>query len=401
MPIDSEVSKRRIGIMGGTFDPVHFGHTLLAEAALNEAGLDEVIFMPAYIQPFKRDRYIADSRDRLRMLELATSYEERFTVSSWELEQENVSYTYDTIESFIQNNPDQKIFFIMGSDAMMKIERWKRGKELLGICNLVVGKREAGDRVQLEEHAKRLRGAFGTEIIILEKQMRPISSTMVRERITAGKPITDMVSPLVEDYIYEHELYIKSKETEKRIEECFFGMTEKRRLHTENVVKVAAELARLYGADENKAKLAAKCHDFFRGKDIEEINSLVRHYGLSEKYIDNPNLAHGKLAAEFLENDLGTDDNEIIDAVSFHTTGRRDMSLIEKIVFIADAIEAKRDYPGVEEIRVMAYKDIDKACKMSLERTIAHLRETGITEEMIDRDTIDAYEYFKEQEKEK
>ena len=193
----------------------------------------------------------------------------------------------------------------------------------------------------------------------------------------------------------------RSKEIENRVDERFFEMSEKRRNHTANVVKVAKELAHKYGADEEKAEFAAKCHDFFRGKNIATINSLVRHYGLPEKYIDSPNLAHGKLAAEFLEKDLGIDDEEIIDAVSFHTTGRKDMSLLEKIVFIADAIEPNRDYPGVDEIRAMAYKDIDKACLMSLEGTIAHLRETGFPEEQIDRDTIDAYEYFNEQEKEK
>lgn len=191
----------------------------------------------------------------------------------------------------------------------------------------------------------------------------------------------------------------KDKEIEKNIEECFEGLSHKRRIHTENVMKVASELAKVYGADSEKAIFAAKCHDFFRGKSIEEINSLISKYNLPERYLNNANLAHGKIAARFLES-IGIDDKDIINSVSFHTTGRKDMSLLEKIVFIADAIEPGRDYPGVDEIRSMAFKDIDKACLMSLEVTIEHLVKTGVPNEEIDKDTIEAAEFLALSEKE-
>ena len=192
-----------------------------------------------------------------------------------------------------------------------------------------------------------------------------------------------------------------SEDIKKRIKECLEAMSEKRRLHTENVVTEAKKLAAIYGADEEKAELAATCHDFFRGKDKDTINCLVNKYGLPDRYMNNPNLAHGKLAARFLKDDLGIDDAEVIDAVSYHTTGRPDMSLLEKIVFIADAIEPGRDYPGVDEIRRIVDTDIDKACLMSLEGTIEHLKNSGVPTEEIDKDTIEAAEFLRSAEKEK
>ena len=208
MPGDSGTSKKRIGIMGGTFDPVHLGHIGVAQAALDEAMLDEVVFMPAYIQPFKQDRYVADGSDRLRMLELSTFGEERFTVSSWELDKESISYTYDTLTHFINVEPENRYYFLMGSDSMMKIERWNRGEELLKICNFIVGLRPTNDRNAVEECAKRLSNTYGSEIILLEKTMLPISSTMIRELTESGRPISGLVAPLVEEYIYAHELYV-------------------------------------------------------------------------------------------------------------------------------------------------------------------------------------------------
>lgn len=192
-----------------------------------------------------------------------------------------------------------------------------------------------------------------------------------------------------------------SEDIEKRIQDVFNGMSEKRRVHTEGVMAEAKRLAAIYGTDEEKAWIAAKCHDFFRGKEIDNLNTLVKKYGLPDKYLDNANLAHGKLAAEFLKRELGITDREIIDAVSYHTTGRSGMSLLEKIVFIADAIEPGRDYPGVDEIRRIVDKDIDKACLMSLEGTIKHLKDAGVPDDAIDRDTIEAAEFLKSAEKEK
>ncbi len=190
---------------------------------------------------------------------------------------------------------------------------------------------------------------------------------------------------------------------EEIINECLKLLTEKRLIHTLGVKETALQLIKHHvpdWAEENelieKAEIATYCHDIFRGKKGDDLNSLVRKYNLPDVYLDKPNLAHGKLAVCFMKEELGIEDDDILNAVSYHTTGRDNMSFLEKIVFIADAIEPGRSYPGLEDIRNMAFTDINKACLMSLESTVNHLREQDLPEAEIDSDTLQAINYFKE-----
>lgn len=168
-------------------------------------------------------------------------------------------------------------------------------------------------------------------------------------------------------------------------------LTDKRKKHTEGVRKSARELALRYGADPEKADLAALCHDLFRGHPVEDINYFVNKYGLGEKYLGSANLAHSKIAAAVMKDEFGIDDADILNAVSYHTTGRAGMSLLEKVIYLADKIEPARDYPGVERIRKTVEEDIDEACLESFAGTIGLLKSRGSE---IDRDTLDAYNWF-------
>ncbi len=163
------------------------------------------------------------------------------------------------------------------------------------------------------------------------------------------------------------------------------NMTEKRRKHTYAVVEEAKKLARRYGEDMEKAELAALFHDFFRGVSEPALNGYVRQLGLNPVYLDNANLAHSKIAAFIMERDYHVTDRDIINAVSFHTTGRADMSTLEKIIYLADAIEPNRYYPGIEEIRETAYENLDQACLMSLLHSIEYVSSRGL---YLDQDTV-------------
>lgn len=171
------------------------------------------------------------------------------------------------------------------------------------------------------------------------------------------------------------------------------NLSEKRRIHTYGVYDTAIMLAEKYGADVKKAEIAALLHDIYRGVSDKVLNYHVKHLGLDEKYIDNKNLSHGKIAAAMLPRDFDIDDEDIINAVSFHTTGRSHMSLLEKIIYLADAIEPGRSYPGVEQLREVAAKDLDKACLQSLKRTIDYVTSQG---HYLDGDTEKAVGYFEE-----
>lgn len=163
------------------------------------------------------------------------------------------------------------------------------------------------------------------------------------------------------------------------------NLTEKRRNHTYAVVEEAKKLSRRYGVDAEKAELAALFHDFFRGVSEKELNEYAREFGLDTVYLDNSNLAHGKIAAFMMERDYHIQDQDIILAVSFHTTGRANMSKLEKVIYLADAIESNRNYPGIEEIREKAYKNLNEACLLSVERSIEYINGKGL---YLDQDTI-------------
>ncbi|MBN7772444.1 bis(5'-nucleosyl)-tetraphosphatase (symmetrical) YqeK [Clostridium aminobutyricum] len=165
------------------------------------------------------------------------------------------------------------------------------------------------------------------------------------------------------------------------------NLSYKRKHHIYGVKDTAIRLARFYHEDENKAELAALFHDMFRGASEQTLNDYVKEFGLADKYLNNKNLAHGKIAACVMKRDYAIQDEELLNAVSFHTTGRAGMSTLEKIIYLADAIEPNRSYPGVDELRKLAFQNLDDACILSLSRTIDFVKSRGL---FLDEDTVKA-----------
>ena len=199
---------KRIGILGGTFDPVHYGHIALAEDAVREAKLHEVVMIPARIQPFKQDREYASGEDRFNMLALAAGKNDHVTVSKYELEQEGVSYTYLTLRHMQEFfGEDTRLFFITGTDSFLKIDTWMNAPELLTKYSYIIGTRPGYRQDEYEEALKRITALYGTEVISMNKTELDISATQIREMVAEGKDISDLVPPEVERYIREHGLY--------------------------------------------------------------------------------------------------------------------------------------------------------------------------------------------------
>ena len=196
------------------------------------------------------------------------------------------------------------------------------------------------------------------------------------------------------DYTNDSQETANFELLKKEIEE-YIGknLNEKRLKHTYSVAEEAVKLAKRYGADAGKAELAALFHDMYRSTPVAVLNMYIRQLGLPKRVMDNPNLSHGKIAAVIMQRDYGIEDEDILNAVAYHTTGRAGMSLLEKIIFLADAIEPGRKYPMVDEIRRLAYIDIDKACISSLERTVEYIKGIG---EYLDPDTLNAINDLKE-----
>ena len=196
----------RLGILGGTFDPVHRGHLALAHAACDELGLDEVLFLPAG-QPWRKaGRMIASNEHRLAMLRRALEGEAAFPVSTLELERPGPSYTADTLEALRDDRAEDELFSLLGEDALTDLPNWARPQRILELAMLAVARRADTSPKALEETERQLPG-LGERVIWLKMSAVAVSATEIRERVRAGQPIGDLAPVTVEEYIREQGLY--------------------------------------------------------------------------------------------------------------------------------------------------------------------------------------------------
>ncbi|MBU1087404.1 MAG: nicotinate-nucleotide adenylyltransferase [Candidatus Omnitrophica bacterium] len=197
--MDKSGPKKRIGIFGGTFNPVHFGHLAIAAAAQEQVGLDLVIFIPAHVPPHKNLQNIIDSKLRYKMIQLAVKNNKNYTVSDIEIKKQTVSYSVDTLNRIKRIYPQAEVFFIIGSDSVPELKTWRLINEIFKLCCFVVAKRpdfEKFDNADLPENA-----------IILNGVYPDISSTNIRELIKQGLAVNDSVPPSVNEFIKQNELY--------------------------------------------------------------------------------------------------------------------------------------------------------------------------------------------------
>ncbi len=197
----------KIGVFGGSFNPIHHGHLSLAEYATDEAGLDYTIIIPAYESPFKLGTGGPDAMHHLRMAELAVEGNERLTVSDREVTRTETSFTVDTLRELQAEYPEDRLYFIIGTDSFYDIERWKGAEELLACYGFVVGRRPGYDNGELEEFAEWIRRKYNAEIVLADVPQLEISSTDIRSRIRNGKSIRYLVPEAVKDYIDSNGLY--------------------------------------------------------------------------------------------------------------------------------------------------------------------------------------------------
>ena len=198
----------KVGVMGGSFDPVHLGHISLAVDALEQTDLDKVVIVPARIQPFKQDAHPASGEDRINMLKAAFSDFPEIEFSDFELKQEGISYTYLTLAAMQEKyGADARIYFICGTDSLLKLHTWKNSDELLKKYSFIVGSRPGYRDEELALEIDRLRRLYGTEILKINNRLHNVSSTEIRELIRDGKAIDHLVGSEVDEYIKENGLY--------------------------------------------------------------------------------------------------------------------------------------------------------------------------------------------------
>lgn len=198
----------RIGIMGGTFDPIHNGHLLIAEQARGFLSLDKIIFIPSGRPPHKMGRKIIDGKTRLEMLELAISDNEYFIASDMEIKRPGKTYTIDTLLEVKQEyGLETDIYFIIGSDTLFELESWKSWVDVNKNCSFVLMKRPGFETVKEDKHINLLLEKYNSKIINCDSSTIDISSSTLREKLRNGKTVRYLIPDTVLDYINRNRIY--------------------------------------------------------------------------------------------------------------------------------------------------------------------------------------------------
>lgn len=198
---------KKIGLMGGTFNPIHIGHLVMAEETRKSFNLDKILFIPTGTPPHKTIKEQVSAEDRYIMTLLATASNEYFEVIDLETKRKGTSYTIDTIRELKDIYIDSEFYFITGADAILEIETWKDTEELLGICKFIAATRPGFNVNELKSGIKELENKYNRQISSLTIAPLDISSTDIRKRLKSGKTIKYMVPDSVINYINKKQLY--------------------------------------------------------------------------------------------------------------------------------------------------------------------------------------------------
>lgn len=351
--------------------------------AADRLGFDKVIIIPSCIPPHKIPGRLASGEDRLEMCRIAFGKDSRFEISSLELDRGDKSYTVETLRELKKIYPDDELFFVIGSDMLETFTQWYKWEEILTLCTVCAASRENGFVPDLSGYTEEQR----SRIIFLETEPLEVSSTQVRIEIERSDG-SELIDGEVMDYINEKNLYDDGLKQYRKL--LYERLDERRIFHSECVSESAAALAEKYGADPEKARLAGLLHDVMKNASEEEHFECIRKAGYETNRIDETNrkVWHQKSGAAFLKVSGTVSDEEILSAIAWHTTGRAGMSLLEKIVYIADFISADRDYNDVGVVRKLAAQSLEKAILYTSRYTINKLASQNLP---IHPATVDCY----------
>jgi len=342
----------RIGIFGGTFNPPHIGHVQASKQAAEKNKIDYLIVIPAGVPPHKSlPAASPDPHMRLIMTQNAFSSLEYTGVSDLEIYSKNRNYTIDTVRKIKNEYPNSDLLLLVGTDMYETIETWKDHNQLLQTVTP----------------------------ILLPRDKIKISSSEIRQMLPLRKG-KEYLTDENYSYIIKHRLYGAKPDFDWLREKAHSMLTPLRIPHVTACEKEAVRLAERWNVNTENAREAAIMHDITKKLDFSQNMCIIAEHGISDL---NPlkheeKLLHSITGSLLAQSEFGVSD-EVADAIKWHTTGRAKMSMLEKVIYIADYIESTRDFPGIDILREAAYKDINKALTIGLNMTIDDLETRGIT----------------------
>ena len=396
----------KIGIYGGSFNPPHLGHMAAAESAAKYLQLDKLLLIPAGIPPHKSLSADAPSgahrlaMTRLMGEQIALDTAIPVEVSDMELTRAGKSYTADTVRALHGQYPDAELWLLMGTDMFLTFQCWHEPAEIVRYAGLCAFGRAETDGEELFAPQREYLGRHFPDSRIVTMTLPnlvDVSSTELRERIPKGET-EGLLAPAVLGYIYRKHLYGTNLDLKRlTIEElrpiALSYLKPKRIPHVLGTEKTAAALAERYGADIHKARIAALLHDSTKRLSMEEQLALCEYYHITLDELERKalKLLHAKTGAALARGVYGVDD-DIYNAILWHTTGKPDMTLLEKVIYLADFIEPSRDFDGVDALRAAVWEDLDKGLEMGLAMTVEEMTEMG---NPVHRNTLEALDYLR------
>ena len=373
----------RIGIYGGTFNPPHMGHVHAAQEASRVLKLDQLLIVPDSVPPHKvLPEGSPSNEQRLEMTRLAFGGVPGSVVSEIELQRQGKSYSVDTVRQIREQFPQAELFLLMGSDMLKILPKWREPETIMRFANIAVFARgDDGEQEIFDQMIPALKEKFDAEIVLIPLQPLQAASSDIRADIDSEA--ARLLPQQVLGYILREQLYgtktdLKHLTPDELRPIAMSYLTYKRMAHVLGTEEEAVRLARRYGADVTQAQIGALLHDCTKKLNMDQQLALCDKYHivLDDMERCTLKLLHAKTGAALARDVFGVED-AVAEAICWHTTGKADMTLLEKILYLADYIEPTRDFPGVDTLRETVYADLDKGLALGLEMTVQEMEEEG------------------------
>ena len=395
----------KIGIYGGSFNPPHLGHLHAAISAAKYLALDQLVLIPAGIPPHKQ---LADGspapEHRVEMTRLTAeqaALETRIpvSVSTVEIERGGKSYTADTLRALREQHPGDELWLLMGTDMFLTFQDWYQPEAILdcaGLCAFGRSEKDTEELFAVQRNYLTERFPHAKIVTMVLPNLVEVSSTALRAALPGGEG-GRYLAPQVYGYILREGLYgtaldLKRLSLDQLRPIALSYLKAKRVPHVLGVEEEAIRLAERYGADVERARFAALLHDCTKKLDLGQQLALCAQYGIPLDALERTalKLLHAKTGAAIAREVFGADE-AVCSAILWHTTGRPNMTTLEKVIYLADYIEPNRDFEGVDALRAAVYDDLDRGLALGLKMSIEELLERGSP---VHHDTQEAYDYI-------
>ncbi len=373
------MARERIGIMGGSFNPIHERHLALGSCALAHCKLDRVLFIPTGNPPHKRAE-LAPAEHRYEMTRLAVMRAPHCETSRIEMDREGVIYTLDTLRLLHKSEPQAELFFIIGEDTLLELPNWHEPDKVFKLCTFLVCPRAtpSPDAIPLRAELERR----GARFIFLPLEPKDVSSTEIRAKLQAGQSPQEVPMQVLE-YIRIMGLYGVAASPSGA--DAMYGklrqqLSDRRLLHSLLVAATARELARIHHLNENQAALAGLLHDCAKCMPLSAMQKIAReqHLLVDKQTLASDNLLHSAVGAALAESEYGVTDESVLSAIRCHTVGKVGMLPLDMALCLADKIEPSRKvYPALLETRRLAQTDLIAAMSYASRQTIQYVKQSG------------------------